>query len=544
VWNNSMLAVFEYSGLATSSALDVAAAATGNSNSLNTGPITTSGPNELLFASGYGNSGGTLSAGSNYVMQLYTTHVGLHLGLEDRTVSAAGTYNATFTDTGAWDWVAQIAAFRGAGSPPPPGLCGQVDDGLTHAAPSYNTLTPGAVSTSYTDPQYGCPVTRISDGKTYCNSQSTHQYSALSPINADNSLIMMQLAWQCGGEGNYIKDSAGALVVSQFDFPRANTANIPWDQFDPNIFYYSEGITFYKGSVNRSAGTVTQTPLCSFPEYTQVDIPDQEDISYDNNHIWLVGNPSSPAGQAFLVTLNPSHTGCTKGATVLVGAKESGTGWHKIQNTASNKLAVDSNVTNTTELYNPNGTLFRRMADTIHMDFGFDSDGVTEVAVGMFYQGTAQNGCPSNYGAGVQNLATGVVIRCLLPDIGHENAHHISFRDSAPRGPGWVLLSLERSTVCHPVNRTGLDLACINGNSDWFPYSGEEVIAKVDGTQVRRLAHHRSRSGFSYWAEPRGAISKDGKVVIFDSNFNDFNGGSSTESGWEYADTYMIRVQP
>src|SRR5205814_1164534 len=135
---------------------------------------------------------------------------------------------------------------------------------------------------------------------------------------------------------------------------------------------------------------------------------------------------------------------CTKGATVNIGAKDAASGWHKIQNTPSNKLAVLSNATLSTELYNPDGTLFRRMPDTTHMDFGYDSDGVTEVAVGMFYQGTAQ---------------------------------------------------------------------------------------------------HRSRSSVGYWAQPRGAISKDGKVVIFDSNFNNFNGGSSTVSGWDYADTYMIRVQ-
>ena len=543
-WNNSIIAVFEYSQPAASSALDVVASVTGRGGSLDGGSVTVAQAGELVFATAYGNSGGTLGSSP---LQLYATQSGTHLGIVDTQTSAAGTYNATFTDTGAWDWVVQTATFKAGAAPQPPPLpssllCGRPDDGLIHAAPSYDVFTPGLPGTTFADLQYGCPITRIADGKSYCNSQSVHQYSTISPINADDSLIIMQLAWQCGGNSQYIADSSGAVVVDQYNFPPANSYNVPWDQLDPNTFYFSYGTTFYKATVNRSAATVSQLALCSFPEYSYIQIPDTEDISYDNNHIWLTGDPTSASGQAFLVTLDSSHTSCTKGATVNIGAKDAASGWHKIQNTPSNKLAVLSNATLSTELYNPDGTLFRRMPDTTHMDLDYNSDGVTEVAVGMFYQGTAQNGCPSNYGLGVQNLATGVVLRCLVPDAGSEDALHVSYRDSAPRGPGRVLFSLERSNGCN-ADKTGNDLSCINGTVGWAPYSGEEVLASIDGSGLQRLAHHRSRSSVGYWAQPRGAISKDGKVVIFDSNFNNFNGGSSTVSGWDYADTYMIRVQ-
>jgi hypothetical protein len=506
----------------------------------------------LIFATGYGNSGGTLTADPSYTMEQYNTWQGTHLGVEDRSVSSTGTYHATFSDTAAWTWQAQIAAFKVASSS---ALCGQLDDGLTHPAPNYDTFAPGAAGTTYNDPQYGCPVTRISDGKTYCNSASLHDYSTLSAINADDSLIIMSLAWQCHSpSAYYVMNTDGTVIVDQNHFPitnpgthEPNTGNIPWDQFDPNTFYYTVGTILYQGHINRTTGTINETQLCSFSGYSEVDIPDQEDISYDNNHLWLVGNPNSSSGQAFLVTLTPStgtHTGCTAGATVNIGAKEASPGWHKIQNTPLNKLAVLMLNTsgNTTQLYNTDGTLFRTMSDTIHMDFGYDADGVTEVAVGMFYQGTAQNGCSGNYGLGVENLATGAIIRCLLPGVGADNAFHVSFRDTAPQGPGWVLLSSERSITCNS-DGTGTDMSCFNGNANWYPYSGEEVLIRIDSTEVRRLAHHRSRSSVSYWPQPRGSLSKDGKVVIFDSNFNNFNGGTSTVSGLDYADTYMIRVQ-
>jgi hypothetical protein len=83
-------------------------------------------------------------------------------------------------------------------------------------------------------------------------------------------------------------------------------------------------------------------------------------------------------------------------------------------------------------------------------------------------------------------------------------------------------------------------MSCIDGNSNWYPYSGEEIVCKIDASVCMRLVHHYSRSSVDpYWATARGAISTDGTSLVFDSNFNDFNGGHTTAPGWNYVDTHM-----
>jgi hypothetical protein len=51
--------------------------------------------------------------------------------------------------------------------------------------------------------------------------------------------------------------------------------------------------------------------------------------------------------------------------------------------------------------------------------------------------------------------------------------------------------------------------------SDWRHFYEEIILARIDGSVVRRLAHHRSRSAEYYWAESRAAISRDGRDVVF-----------------------------
>jgi hypothetical protein len=55
----------------------------------------------------------------------------------------------------------------------------------------------------------------------------------------------------------------------------------------------------------------------------------------------------------------------------------------------------------------------------------------------------------------------------------------------------------------------------------WHPYRQEIVALNVVTGEIRRLAHHRSRSlGEDYYAQPRVSCSWGGKYVGFSSNFN------------------------
>ncbi len=100
----------EYSGLATVAPVDASASAAGTSAAMSSGAVTTTNPNDLLFAAGASNNTVT-QAGSGFTKRL-TDFGNL---TEDRVVTTAGSYAGTARQNGA-EWVMQLVAFRAATS--------------------------------------------------------------------------------------------------------------------------------------------------------------------------------------------------------------------------------------------------------------------------------------------------------------------------------------------------------------------------------------------------------------------------------------------
>jgi len=127
--------IAEYSGLDTVSPLDVSAGTQGTTTSTsNSGSVTTSGANDLLVGANLVQST-TTGAGAGYTSRGITGDGDI---LEDRVVSATGSYNATAALDKIQSWIMQMVAFRAAGSSNP--------------APSITSLSPatGPVGTSVT----------------------------------------------------------------------------------------------------------------------------------------------------------------------------------------------------------------------------------------------------------------------------------------------------------------------------------------------------------------------------------------------------------
>ena len=101
--------VAEYSGIATISPLDVAVGATGNSAASSSGAVTTANANDLLVAGNLVQSG-TTAAGANFTKRVITTPDSDIL--EDRIVTAAGSYSATAAVSPSAAWIMQMAAFK------------------------------------------------------------------------------------------------------------------------------------------------------------------------------------------------------------------------------------------------------------------------------------------------------------------------------------------------------------------------------------------------------------------------------------------------
>jgi hypothetical protein len=101
-----VLYVHEYAGINTASPVDVTASASGSSATLNSGSVTTTGANDLIF--GAGASDNTVTAGGSGF-----TPRSLAFGniTEDRVAATSGSYNATANHNGKM-WGMQLVAFR------------------------------------------------------------------------------------------------------------------------------------------------------------------------------------------------------------------------------------------------------------------------------------------------------------------------------------------------------------------------------------------------------------------------------------------------
>ena len=107
--------IFEYSGVALSSALDQANAATGNNNALvNSGIAAAFDPNELIVGMfGFNGSGTNFTVGGGFTQEYRNLNSALDLqaGAGD-LIAPVGSYSATATPNANNNWSALIATFK------------------------------------------------------------------------------------------------------------------------------------------------------------------------------------------------------------------------------------------------------------------------------------------------------------------------------------------------------------------------------------------------------------------------------------------------
>jgi hypothetical protein len=415
-----------------------------------------------------------------------------------------------------------------------------------------NSFPPPAKGASYVDPAYGCTVRRLTDAVAdHLGAAAHHQYGTITPINADDTYVTILME----NGSMEIVDTSGGVIVPITNMPGTSNGNVPWDSAVPSRFYYSSGAKIMRGDIAGLPGcttkhkcSVTSTTLHDFGgTYTSVQIPDQEDISEDGDHLWLVGDT-----KAFLYTISTN----TVGPAMNVGTKDSG--WHKILIMPSNRMLVawarnGHGPGAGQEVYNTDTTLNWHMFDnTLHTDCGRDlsNDEVCVVAripdVGGGISGVGA--CPT--WSGTQDGGVDVInmsahsAQCLV-DV-HWADTEISFRDGHA-GAGWVFITLFKAGSCN----TGSTYSCFDTtspshldpawDSNWVHFAEEGILVRIDNhnhPSAQRLFHTRSRSSEYYWAIPRGAISRDGKDVVFDSNFNISNSGLPN-----YTDVYLTKVR-
>ena len=422
-------------------------------------------------------------------------------------------------------------------------ICGKIDDSLVHPPPNYDTFRPPPVGQSYVDPVYGCTVERLTDGSQESLWDGSHPalmnyYSTLSALNANDTMLFV-----IANDGGWsLRSTAGSIVTTY----TPNWSGIPvWDASNGNVFYYATGNSVASGTINGSS--IIETVLQTFPEYSGVTQMDSADLSQDGDHIALVGQNSNGTMDVFVWSFSQKAktsvytTRCTGS---VAGSSQPGC-LHKLQLTADNRLGIEfvndgTGAEQGLRLWN-GSSLVHLQDHTSHYDTGYDLNGnpIFISQNNSYSLSGLNNNCADGWGMDVRQLYNLMSSVCLID---YQPYWHVSYRGSLSQP--WIALTFFDTRTPGPEYfSTDPNYQAIS-TGNWQLYEDEVMVAKVDASKIYRLAHARSRSLESYWAQPRGTISRDGKYIVFTSNMAYPNGcPANMHVANDCEDVYMIKIQ-
>jgi hypothetical protein len=378
-------------------------------------------------------------------------------------------------------------------------------DSATQAPPNYYTLQPPAAGESYVDPVFGSTIKRMSNSLKEPNRTMgsgatlpfiSGEYSSMSPYNSDNSRILGLHFSYFGlydGAGSFTKN----LNVCASCEPR-------WSRSNPNILYFISGNQLKRLDVSTDAVSVVHT----FAGYTSITGKGESDISADGDHFVFAGDGTS----IFVYEISTDSVGPV--------FNTAGRNFDSLYITPNNNVTITwlqagSARYNGIELFDRNMNFQRQVARAGgHMDIATDSNGDE-----ILLWANAADPTPICSNAIVKVRLSDAHQTCLI-SLDWSLAVHVSATDTG----GWFFME-----TYAPVDPAPDSAA-------WKPYMNEILQIKLDGSEVRRLAQHRSRPFDSYNYTPRASASHDGSSVIFSSNFGLY--GPSTV----YTDVYLLVV--
>jgi hypothetical protein len=371
--------------------------------------------------------------------------------------------------------------------------------------PNYDTFQPPSPGGTYTDPVFGSTVQRISNAMATSNADRggklqyiTDEYSTASPFNLDNSKLLLV------HQSYFAVYDASAAYVRDLPMEVNSSSEPRWSRAEANLIYYVRGNQLKSYDVSTSATAVVHT----FSEYAAISGKGESDISIDGDHFVFAGDNK----QVFVYQISANK----KFATLDTG----GRAFDSLYITPRNNVTVTWNQSGTAryqgiEMFDKNMGFQRQIARAGgHMDVTTDTDG-EEVMI-WANAGDPQPVCDN----GAVKIRLSDAKQTCLVKFDWSLALHVS----APDSSGFVYVE-----AYAPGNPTP--------TSGWKPYTNELLQVKLDGSQVVRLAHFRSRPFNSYNWQPKISTSRDGSRVVYNSNY-DLQAILGYPS--EYSDVYMI----
>jgi hypothetical protein len=373
---------------------------------------------------------------------------------------------------------------------------------------SYFTFVPPAAGETYLDPAFGTSIRRISNALNTRNAADTgplaligNEYATMSPFNIDNSRLLLTHQSYFAlydGDGRYLNDLPFEITAASE--PR-------WSRHAANVLYYVTGNRLKQ--YDTASGIVSL--VHAFTEYAVIGGGGESDICFDGDHFVLVGDYRDlfvydiRAGTKGLVLSTPApgsfdNVFITPDDNVLVS-------WYA--NGAERYQGV--------ELFDRDMHFLRQISRVIgHMDVTRDVSGQEAV---LMSNAADSNASPVCSNAVVKIRLADAVQTCVVA-LEWGLGVHISATDAS----GWAIVSTYAAGDPNPLL--------------WWPkYASEILQVKLDGSEVRRLAHHRSRPFNTYGWTPRASVSRDGGRVVYSSNY-----GLSANPSYprDYSDAYLI----
>src|SRR5436309_1912250 len=388
----------------------------------------------------------------------------------------------------------------------PTAMFAGVADSNTYVPSNYYAFQPPGVGGSYTDADFGTSIKRISNALGTPNKDRggnltfvTDEYSTMTPFNKDNSRILLvhqSYFALYDGSGNLLKSLP--LEIHAQSEPR-------WSRSDANVFYYVRGNQLKQYNVTTDAMSVVHT----FSEYSSITGKGESDICFDGKHFVFAGDNR----YVFVYEISTD----SKGPVFDTG----GRGFDSLYITPDDNVSITWLEDGTgrytgIELFSRDMSFLRQLTRSGgHMDYTRDSNG-DEVLIW-----TNSNDPSPICDNGIVKVRLSDGSQTCLLSLDWSLAVHVS----APDSGGWAFV--ETYAPSDPDFQSAA----------WKPYTNEIVKVKLDGGQVVRLAHHRSRPFNSYNWTPRVSVSRDGSRLIYSSDY-----GLQEILGYpsEYSDVYLI----
>ena len=379
-----------------------------------------------------------------------------------------------------------------------------------------------AVGVPFVDPVFGYTVRRVSDASERGDFES-HIYNQLQAFSVGNEYILL-----IDSQGYLVRrldtlERIDALNTSDWNVPRwhptlANTIV----HFDTNA---DETVRVQRTNVE----TLVTTTVFEFPpQYRSIQgNPSFDELSRDGR--WVAGVVTREDGASVIFSVDlvnqvlgaevsiPDIYATVASPDPVWGALEPD--WVGVS-PLGNYLMVqwsrdDVSRASGLESWDIRSGEFvgRVTSHRHHGDLGLAADGQTEIFV------TADFSPPFN------------------PD-GQATVYHVLPGPAEGASPHNWLVSVPWTDEDHismqgPPGVGLVSWGSLDGALD-EPLEDELFLLRMDGT-VERLIHHRS-SVVEYWVQPRASISRDGRYVIFASDWNRDTGGRG--------DPYIIDLQP